>query len=52
MWIWESKDWPHFIYDKDVLREAERQYLKNAGECIGSVKFFSDEDQENFKNEL
>lgn len=52
MWIWESKDWPHFIYDKDVLREAERQYLKNAGECIGSVKFFSDEDQENFKIEL
>ena len=52
MWIWEHKDWPHFVYDKEVLRDAERLYLKRAGECIGSVKCFSDTEQENFKIEL
>ena len=52
MWIWEHKDWPHFIYDKEVLRDSEHLYLKRAGECIGSVKCFSDTEQENFKIEL
>ena len=52
MWIWEHKDWPHFVYDKEVLRDADHLYLKRAGECIGSVKCFPDTEQENFKIEL
>ncbi len=52
MWIWESKNWPHFTYDRSVLAESEKMWLKKSGEGCGAFKCVSDSDRDALKIEL
>ena len=52
MWIWENKNWYRFTYDRSVLAEAEKTWLKKSGEGIGAFKCVSDGDREALKIEL
>lgn len=52
MWIWENKNWYRFTYDRSVLAEAEKTWLKKTGEGIGAFKCVSDGDREALKIEL
>ncbi len=52
MWIWENKNWPHFAYDRSVLAESEKEWLKKSGEGCGALKCVSDSDRDALKIEL
>jgi Fic family protein len=36
-WNWQQPDWPNFLYDPAVLRDAEPRFLKNAGVIVGAM---------------
>lgn len=49
---WQHTDWPNFTFDVSRYTDAERQFLKNAGELTGSMRHVSDSDQEQLRVEL
>lgn len=38
MWNWQKPDWPHFSWNKAVLRKAEERFLVGTGMLAGSLK--------------
>lgn len=47
-WNWQRKEWPHFSYDKEVLKEFEQQFSQKSGMLLGTVKHINDDE----KNDL
>jgi uncharacterized protein DUF4172 len=37
-WNWLQKQWPHFSYDKEALRELEYEFSQNTGTVLGLLK--------------
>src|SRR5690625_982449 len=35
-WSWQLPDWPEFTWDKDALRSAEAQFLRQSGVVMGA----------------
>lgn len=31
IWNWQRKEWPHFSYDEDALKELEYRFSKSTG---------------------
>lgn len=38
-WIWEEQNWPQFTFDATAFTHFEREFHRNAGLIIGSLKF-------------
>lgn len=47
-WNWQQADWPHFSWNPASLRNAEPQFLLEAGEISGMVKHLQGEEREQF----
>ncbi|MEP7355343.1 MAG: Fic family protein [Acidobacteriota bacterium] len=45
-WNWQQPDWPHFSWDKSLLRKAEEEFLLGSGVIAGSLKHLPRVDQE------
>ncbi len=41
-WNWLLKEWPHFTYDKEVMKELEYSFLQNNGTVLGTLKHVGD----------
>jgi Fic family protein len=41
-WNWLKKQWPHFSYDKEALKELEYKFSLNAGTVLGVLKHVQD----------
>lgn len=44
-WNWQQADWPHFHWNKDVLAQAEAQFLRQSGILIGAIRHFNEDDR-------
>lgn len=51
-WNWQDADWPNFRYDAASLVSLERKFLQAAGEVIGAVRHFNDDDSYQLRIEL
>lgn len=45
VWNWQQADWPHFHWDKDVLAQAEAQFLRQSGILIGAIRHFNENER-------
>ena len=45
-WNWQKPDWPHFNWDKALLRKAEEHFLKGTGMFAGTLKHLESADRE------
>lgn len=43
-WNWQNTDWPNFRYDTASLVTLEQRFLQSAGEIIGAVRHFNEDD--------
>lgn len=46
-YVWQKKDWPKFLYDRDLLEPKVRKYEKNVAYLLGMADGISTEDREN-----
>jgi Fic family protein len=44
-WNWQKADWPHFQWDKNVLAQAEDQFLQQTGILIGAIRHLDEGDR-------
>ncbi|MBW9113486.1 Fic family protein [Rhizobium cauense] len=51
-WNWQSSDWPSFRYDVASLIPLEQKFLQSAGEVIGAVRHFNEDDSSQLRIEL
>ncbi len=51
-WNWQDADWPNFRYDAASLMSLEQKFLQAAGEVIGAVRHFNDDDSYQLRIEL
>ncbi|SFB55450.1 Fic family protein [Rhizobium sp. NFR07] len=51
-WNWQNADWPSFRYDTASLASMEQRFLQSAGEVIGAVRHFNDDDSNQLRIEL
>lgn len=51
-WNWQNADWPNFRYDAPSLTLLERKFLQSAGEVIGAVRHFNEDDSNQLRIEL
>ena len=51
-WSWQNADWPNFRYDAPSLTLLERKFLQSAGEVIGAVRHFNEDDSNQLRIEL
>lgn len=51
-WCWELKDWPNFVYNKDLFLQQEDEFYRNSGLFVGSFKCVSEENQESIKLQI
>ncbi|CZT37506.1 Fic family protein [Rhizobium sp. 9140] len=51
-WNWQNTDWPNFRYDTASLISLEQKFLQSAGEVIGAVRHFNDDDSNQLRIEL
>jgi Fic family protein len=45
-WNWQQPEWPHFSWDKTLLRKAEEEFLLGSGLVAGALKHLPGIDQE------
>jgi Fic family protein len=51
-WNWQSADWPNFRYEAARLVPLEQKFLQSAGEVIGAVRHFDEDDSSQLRIEL
>jgi Fic family protein len=51
-WNWQNADWPGFRYDAASLIPLEQKFLQSAGEVIGAVRHFNEDDSSQLRIEL
>ncbi|GGG17286.1 cell division protein Fic [Rhizobium wenxiniae] len=51
-WNWQSADWPNFRYEAASLLPLEQKFLQSAGEVIGAVRHFDEDDSSQLRIEL
>ncbi|WP_312407894.1 Fic family protein [Rhizobium sp.] len=51
-WNWQSADWPNFRYEATSLVPLEQKFLQSAGEVIGAVRHFDEDDSSQLRIEL
>lgn len=51
-WSWQNADWPNLRYDAPSLTLLERKFLQSAGEVIGAVRHFNEDDSNQLRIEL
>lgn len=51
-WNWQSADWPNFKYEAASLLPLEQKFLQSAGEIIGAVRHFDEDDSSQLRIEL
>lgn len=51
-WNWQNTGWPNFKYDSASLAPLEQRFLQSAGEVIGAVRHFNDDDSNQLRIEL
>ena len=51
-WNWQNTDWPNFRYDAASLVPLEQKFLQSAGEVIGAVRHFNEDDSNQLRIEL
>jgi Fic family protein len=51
-WNWQSADWPNFRYEAASLLPLEQKFLQSAGEVIGAVRHFDEEESSQLRIEL
>jgi Fic family protein len=51
-WNWQSADWPNFRYEAASLVPLEQKFLQSAGEIIGAVRHFDEDDSSQLRIEL
>ena len=51
-WIWERPDWPNFKFDPTAFTQLEREFHRNAGLILGSIRAVSSEDADELKVNL
>lgn len=51
-WNWQNAEWPNFRYDAAGLIPLEQKFLQSAGEVIGAVRHFNEEDSNQLRIEL
>jgi Fic family protein len=51
-WNWQSADWPNFRYEAAKLVPLEQKFLQSAGEVIGAVRHFNEDDSSQLRIEL
>ncbi len=52
IWNWQHREWPNFVYNKDVLAELEEKFLKLSGVLQGSLKHISSHEQQKLTVDL
>ncbi|GAA3643791.1 Fic family protein [Flavivirga jejuensis] len=52
IWNWQQKEWPHFSYDEDVLKDLEYKFSQNNGIVFGAFKHVSDSEKDNLLVEI
>lgn len=51
-WNWQNAKWPNFRYDAASVMPLEQKFLQSAGEVIGAVRHFNEEDSNQLRIEL
>ena len=51
-WIWERPGWPNFKFDPAAFTQLEREFHRNAGLILGSIRAVSSEDADELKVNL
>ena len=51
-WIWERSGWPNFKFDPAAFTQLEREFHRNAGLILGSIRAVSTEDADELKVNL
>lgn len=51
-WNWQNSDWPNFTYEAARLVSLEQKFLQSAGEVIGAVRHFNEDDSSQLRIEL
>lgn len=51
-WNWLLKQWPHFSYDKEVLKELEYIFSQNTGTVLGVLKHVQDTSKDDLLVEI
>ncbi len=51
-WNWQHKNWPHFFYNKNVIKHLELLFLKNTGTVIGVLKHLEEVAHKHFLVEI
>jgi Fic family protein len=51
-WNWKNPDWPNFRYEAASLVPLEQKFLQSAGEVIGAVRHFNEDDSSQLRIEL
>ena len=51
-WNWQNADWPNFRYDAASVIPLEHKFLRSAGEVIGAVRHFNEDDSNQLRIEL
>lgn len=51
-WIWERPDWPNFKFDPTAFTQLEREFHRNAGVILGSIRAVPSEDADELKVNL
>jgi Fic family protein len=52
IWNWRDADWPNFRYDAASIVPLEQTFLQSAGEVIGAVRHFSEDDSNQLRIEV
>ena len=45
IWNWEQPDWPDFIWNRDRLAAAEKEFLLGSGVFLGAIKHLGEADR-------
>lgn len=51
-WNWQNADWPNFRYDAASVIPLEHKFLRSAGEVVGAVRHFNEDDSNQLRIEL
>jgi Fic family protein len=51
-WNWQKKDWPHFTYDKEKIKDLEDRMIYGTGLLFGAFQHLSQESQDYLKIEI
>jgi Fic family protein len=46
IWNWQRPDWPNFIWNADILRAAEQQFLLDGGRFAGTFTHLGTDDKD------